>query len=51
MGGNGPDWEKCKQGLAIRAGLTLETHVNFLKGRAGGGPYYMPGSTEKYEKK
>jgi hypothetical protein len=51
MGGNGPDWEKCKQGLALRTSLTLETHVTFLKGRAGGGPYYMPGLAEKYEKK
>jgi hypothetical protein len=43
MGGNGPDWEKCRQALAVRNSLTLATHVTFLKGHAGGGPYFMPG--------
>jgi hypothetical protein len=42
MGGNGPDWDKCRQALAVRNSLTLSTHVTFLKGRAGGGPYFMP---------
>jgi hypothetical protein len=51
MGGNGPDWEKCREGLALRNSLTLETHVMFLKGRDGGGPYFLPGMDEKYEKK
>ena len=43
LGGNGPDWEKCRQALALRASLTLASHVTFLKGKPGGGPYYMPG--------
>ena len=51
LGGNGPDWEKCRQALAVRNSLTLSTNVVFLKGRAGGGPYFMPGLGEKYEKK
>jgi len=42
MGGNGPDWDKCRQALEVRNGLTISTHVTFLKGRAGGGPYFMP---------
>jgi hypothetical protein len=51
MGGNGPDWEKCRAALALRNSLTISTTVTFMKGRAGGGPYYMPGLAEKYEKK
>lgn len=51
MGGNGPDWDKCREALAVRNGLTLETHVVFLKGHSGGGPYFLPGMDEKYEKK
>ena len=43
LGGNGPDWEKCRHALAIRASLTLASHVTFLKGKPGGGPYFMPG--------
>lgn len=52
LGGNGPDWEKCQRGLAIRRGLTIETHVIFLKGAmAGNAPLFMPGLKESYEKK
>jgi hypothetical protein len=43
LGGNGPDWEKCRQALAVRNSLTISTSVTFMKGRAGGGPYFMPG--------
>ena len=51
-GGNGPDWLKCKAALDRRAALTLETNVRFLKGTmAPGGPYFMPGLDESYEKK
>jgi hypothetical protein len=51
-GGNGPDWLKCKKALDRRNALTIETHVVFLKGQmAPGGPYFMPGIDEKYEKK
>lgn len=50
-GGNGPDWEACKRGLDFRDGATLETHVVFLEGElASGGPYFMPGLPEKYER-
>jgi hypothetical protein len=51
LGGNGPDWEKCRQALAVRNSLTLSTKVTFLKGQAGGGPYYLPGMQEQYTKK
>ncbi|HWN99346.1 MAG TPA: hypothetical protein VNS63_08765 [Blastocatellia bacterium] len=51
-GGNGPDWVKCKSALDRRNALTIETHVIFLKGTmAPGGPYFMPGLNENYEKK
>jgi len=51
-GGNGPDWVKCQGALDRRRALTLGTHVIFLKGSmAPGGPYYMPGLDESYEKK
>ncbi len=47
LGGNGPDWQKCQRGLAIRQGLTLQTHVIFLKGAmAGNAPLYLPGLKE-----
>jgi hypothetical protein len=51
-GGNGPDWEKCKAALDLRQSLTLSSNVFFLKGQmATGGPYFMPGMDESYEKK
>jgi len=51
-GGNGPDWVKCKAALDLRASLTISSHVIFLKGSmAPGGPYFMPGLNESYEKK
>jgi hypothetical protein len=51
-GGNGPDWEKCKATLDLRQSLTLSSNVVFLKGQmAAGGPYFMPGLDESYEKK
>lgn len=51
-GGNGPDWLKCKAALDRRTALTISSNVIFLKGSmAPGGPYYMPGLDEKYEKK
>lgn len=51
-GGNGPDWQKCKAALDLRQSLTLSSHVVFLKGQmAAGGPYFMPGLDESYEKK
>jgi hypothetical protein len=52
LGGNGPDWEQCRRGLALRQSLTLSTHVIFLKGAmAANAPLYMPGLRERYEKK
>ena len=51
-GGNGPDWIKCQAALDRRNALTLSTNVIFLKGSmAPGGPYFMPGLDEVYEKK
>jgi len=52
LGGNGPDWEKCKAALDLRQSLTISSNVIFLKGQmAPGGPYFMPGLDESYEKK
>jgi hypothetical protein len=51
-GGNGPDWIKCKAALDRRSALTISSNVIFLKGRmAPGGPYFLPGLDETYEKK
>lgn len=51
-GGNGPDWVKCKAALDRRTALTISTNVIFLKGQmAPGGPYFMPGLDETYDKK
>ena len=51
-GGNGPDWVKCKAALDRRNALTISTNVVFLKGSmAPGGPYFMPGLDEGYDKK
>ena len=51
-GGNGPDWVKCKTALDRRTALTISSNVIFLKGAmAPGGPYFMPGLPEVYEKK
>lgn len=52
LGGNGPDWDKCKAALDVRQSLTISSNVIFLKGTmASGGPYFMPGLNEVYEKK
>lgn len=52
LGGNGPDWDKCKAALDLRQSLTISSNVIFLKGQiASGGPYFMPGLDETYEKK
>jgi len=52
LGGNGPDWEKCQRGLAIRQAVTISSYVIFLKGAmAANPPLYMPGLKEEYEKK
>ncbi len=51
-GGNGPDWVRCKAALDLRQSLTISSNVIFLKGTmAPGGPYFMPGLNETYEKK
>ncbi len=52
LGGNGPDWEKCRDALRVRYSLALETSARFLEGGISpGGPYYMPGLDEKYLEK
>ena len=51
-GGNGPDWEKCKAALDLRQSPTISSNIVFLRGQmATGGPYFMPGLDENYEKK
>jgi len=52
LGGNGPDWEKCRRGLDLRQSLTLSTSVVFMHGSTQNNkPYFMPGLKESYEKK
>ena len=44
LGGNGPDWQKCKEALDFRQTLTISSSVQFMKGSmAPGGPFFMPG--------
>jgi NIPSNAP len=52
LGGNGPDWEKCRRGLDLRQSLTISTSVVFMQGATQSNkPYFMPGLKETYEKK
>jgi hypothetical protein len=52
LGGNGPDWDKCQRGLALRQSLTISTNVIFLQGVISANqPLFMPGLNEVYEKK
>ncbi len=51
LGGDGPDWEKCRRGLDIRQNLTITTNVVFMQGIQNNHPYFMPGLKETYEKK
>jgi hypothetical protein len=51
LGGNGPDWEKCRRGLDVRQSLTISTSVVFMQGALNSKPYFMPGLKENYEKK
>lgn len=49
-GGNGPDWVKCRDALALRQTLTLESSVKFLKGdKWDNPPFFLPGLAEEYE--
>jgi hypothetical protein len=49
MGGNGPDWAKAREALALRASLTLATRLEFLRGSTWKNPpHYMPGLGERY---
>jgi hypothetical protein len=48
-GGNGPDWEKCMEAIALRRSLTLETTITFLEGRSWANPpWFLPGLAERY---
>ncbi|MBX3706479.1 MAG: hypothetical protein KF911_07560 [Pseudomonadales bacterium] len=43
LGGNGPDYRKMMEGLAVRQSLTLETNVRFLSGTTWASPpQYLP---------
>ena len=43
LGGNGPDYQKAIEALALRGELTLETDLRFLDGTTWDNPpYYMP---------
>jgi len=52
LGGDGPDWVKCRRGLDLRQSLTITTNVVFLQGATQSNkPYFMPGLKETYERK
>ena len=49
MGGDGPDYAKLQEALAIRQSLTIETKVTFMQGVVGPlPPVYMPGTGENF---
>ena len=51
LGGNGPDYEKCREALKVREEITIESSVKFMHGSmAQNGPYFLPGLKENYVK-
>ncbi len=51
LGGNGPDWEKCREALTFRRSLTLETSLEFLQGHKwDNAPWFLPGLDEEYQR-
>jgi hypothetical protein len=49
LGGNGPDYDLCRESLRRRAELTLETSVRFLAGELyNSPPVYLPALEERY---
>ena len=51
LGGNGLDYEKMREALAIRRALTQETSVKFLQGwMYSSPPIFMPGLGERYRR-
>lgn len=49
LGGNGPDYDKMREALALRRSLTLETSVKFMEGYMyHSPPNFMPGLKERY---
>lgn len=50
--GNGPGWEKCPRGCALRQSLTSSSQVIFMKGAtATKVPVYIPALPETYERR
>ena len=51
LGGNGPDYELCRDSLARRRALTIETSVRFLEGEMyQSPPMYLPALDEAYRR-
>jgi len=51
LGGNGPDYDLCKDSLERRADLTYETSVQFLQGHMfHSPPVYLPALDETYRR-
>lgn len=49
LGGDGPDYYACRNALALRGVLTLETSVRFLRGHVfHSPPLYLPALDERY---
>ena len=50
LGGDGPDYARLQEALALRRSLSLETSVRFLQGYMyHSPPKYLPGLDEKWE--
>ena len=50
LGGDGPDYDKLQEALALRQSLSLETSVRFLQGYMyHSPPKFLPGLDEKWE--
>jgi len=49
IGGNGPDFDKCMEGIRYRRSLTIKSSLQFLQGSTWTNPpYFMPGLKEEY---
>jgi hypothetical protein len=50
IGGNGPDWVKCREALAFRRSITKESSLMFFQGHKwDNAPWFTPGLDEQYE--
>jgi len=51
IGGNGPDWVKCREALSFRRSVTKETSLMFFQGHKwDNAPWFTPGLDETFER-